>query len=346
MNQMVGTLELGLTRDWSNAGTRTTDDAFRQLRDEYQAQQALFDAQPPDTRRFLLAQAIALAEALVQGRRQIELNLPDQVLESSARLLTVPADFRQQAVGGLLDRVKAQDNRALVRRRLAQLEQSSHPAVAVCAKLIRYATVNALVHDTLATGQPFTYVTAEGAAVLTNQPSPDAARRFYLPEWLAFDDDRLLVDSLAQAEARIAEMQRYVSTLHLAVSLAPYIYADEEYQRKRVGMLGQLLNQGRALARYQTHAVIHRLERKAAAHELDRGLSLSLPYFDDQMLEIKVWTFEVIPGRTLFVPAFVVLAARREQERAAQDKRLSHSTRMYLVSQLKTLERAFESSEM
>jgi len=74
------------------------------------------------------------------------------------------------------------------------------------------------------------------------------------------------------------------------------------------------------------------------------GLSLSLPYFDDQMLEMRLLDLEVIPGRTLFIPAFVVLAARREQERVAQDKRLSHSTRIYLVSQLKTLEHAFDSS--
>ncbi len=47
-------------------------------------------------------------------------------------------------------------------------------------------------------------------------------------------------------------MQRYLFVLHAAVALAPYVVADEEYGRKRYGMLGQLVNQGRALARYQT----------------------------------------------------------------------------------------------
>jgi hypothetical protein len=62
------------------------------------------------------------------------------------------------------------------------------------------------------------------------------------------------------------------------------------------------------------------------------------------MLEMRLLDFEVIPaGRTLFVPAFVVLAARREQARVAQDMRLNESTRMHLLSELKTLERAFES---
>ena len=331
---MAGTLDIGLTRDWADASTQATDGAFRQLREEYQSQQALLDAQPPGTRRFLQAQAAALAEALVQGRRPIELNLPDQVTDSSNRRLTVPAEFRKQAVGSLLDRVAAKDSRAVVRRRLAQLEQSSHPAVAVCAQLIRYATVHTIVHDMLAAGQSFTTVTAESA---------DAARHFYLPQWLAFDDDRLLVDSIAQAEARIAEMQNYLSTLHLAVSLAPCIYADEEYQRKHWGMLGQLVNQGRALARYQTGVVIRKIRRYAEAGELNLGFSLSLPYFDDQALEMKMHDFEVIPrGRVMFIPAFVSLAARKERDRVQQAVHLNESTRIRLQAGLEELAQAFD----
>ena len=108
-------------------------------------------------------------------------------------------------------------------------------------------------------------------------------------------------------------------------------------------MLVQLVHQGRALARYQNHDIIGRLGRKAAAHELDRGFSLSVPYFDDQALEMKMYDLDVIPaGRTMFVPAFVVLAARREQNQLQQDVRLSESTRMHLLAELKELEQAFE----
>jgi hypothetical protein len=49
-----------------------------------------------------------------------------------------------------------------------------------------------------------------------------------------------MVDSIEEAEARFADMRRYMTTLHLAISLAPYIFADEVYQSKRYGMLGQL----------------------------------------------------------------------------------------------------------
>jgi hypothetical protein len=108
-------------------------------------------------------------------------------------------------------------------------------------------------------------------------------------------------------------------------------------------MLGQLINQGRALAWYQTGEIIRTIRRRAAAQDLNRGLSLSLPFFDDQSLEMKTHDFEIIPsGRIMFVPAFVVRATREEQAKVAQDTRLSLSTRKYLLAELRELEEAFE----
>ena len=164
-----------------------------------------------------------------------------------------------------------------------------------------------------------------------------------MPQWVALGDGHLLVDSDAQAEACIVSMQQYLSTLHLAVSLAPYIYADEEYQRKHAGILGQLVNQGRALARYQTDVVIRKIRRYAEAGELNLGFSLSLPYFDDQVLEMKMHDFEVIPrGRVMFVPAFVSLAARKERDRVQQAAHLNESTRIRLQAELEEIAQAFD----
>jgi hypothetical protein len=199
-----------------------------------------------------------------------------------------------------------------------------------------------MVRDMLPSGDPKACLDDSEVMPAFDLPA-SAARRFFLPEWVAFDEGRLLVDSIDEAEARVALMQNYVSTLHLAVSLAPYIFADEEYQRKRCGMLAQLVNQGRALARYQISIIIGKIQRYAEAGDLNRGFSLSLPYFDDQALEMKMHDFQVIPaGRTMFVPAFVVLAARREQDKVLQAMHLSQSTRMHLLAELKELERAFD----
>jgi hypothetical protein len=91
--------------------------------------------------------------------------------------------------------------------------------------------------------------------------------------------------------------------------------------------------------------MIRVIKQRAAAHDLNRGLSLSLPYFDDQALELHTRDFEVIPsGRIMFVPAFVVRASREEEAKVAQDTRLSPSTRKYLLIELKHLEQAFLST--
>jgi hypothetical protein len=133
--------------------------------------------------------------------------------------------------------------------------------------------------------------------------------------------------------------------LHKAVALAPYMVADIEYQHKRYGMLGQLVNQGRALSNYKTGEIVRTIKERAQAGKLNRGLSLSLPYFDDQELKMEILDFDVIPrGRISFKPMFVMRAAHLERAKVAQDTRLSPSTRKYLLCELETLERAFTSA--
>ena len=47
-------LDMGFSReDWADSTPQPMDNAFRQLREECQFQQAFFDAQPLDTRRLL-----------------------------------------------------------------------------------------------------------------------------------------------------------------------------------------------------------------------------------------------------------------------------------------------------
>ena len=172
------------------------------------------------------------------------------------------------------------------------------------------------------------------------------ARKFFLPQWVAFDEDGgMLAKSVDEAQAHIRSMQRFMEVLFLAVALEPYVSADPEYAKKRYGMLGQLVNQGRALATYQTQAIVARIKERAAAGSLNRGLRLSLPYFDDQELKIDLSKFEVIPsGRIMFVPAFVVRAVRQEEVKVSQDTRLNPSTRKHLLHLLELLEEAFQSA--
>ena len=354
MNQIASsTLSIGRDYETRAGSLDPADNAFRQLSEELRTHRASLEAQPQSVQQFLGAQAQCTAEALVQAHQQLRFALPDQVLIPTPGgdengLSVVPVEFRRQVVGGWIDRLTSRDLRTAVRQRLTQLEQSPYLAVATSARLVRYATVKHMVHDLLPAGEPVTYLTAEGDVIpslppVNSGPAAALTRRYYLPQWVALDEGRLLVNSLEEAEARFADMRRYMVTLHLAVSLAPYIFADEAYQSKRYGMLGQLVNQGRALAHYQTDFIIGKIKTLAQKGQLNLGLSLSLPYFDDQVLDMKLYDFNVIPGRTLFVPAFVVLAARREQDKVRQDARLSASTRQYLLNQLAELAQAFDS---
>lgn len=348
------------------------------LYEDFASEQTLFEAQRPIIQRFLETQAQALSDILMTSASQVRFKLPDEVVvdAASGQTAAIPPDSREQSAGGLLSSLTHSDLRTSLRQYLLELEGSGSQGLAVAASLIRYATATHLVHRVLPAGRAVVYallkdeeipsiplgeagevesaITAETDAIAESGaenekrgellvPYVPVARRFYLPQWVAFDDEgHLLMNSVQEAEAQIASMQRFILVLHTAVSLAPYIVADEEYQRKRYGILGQLANQGRALAYYQTMQIVEIIQQRASRGDLNRGLSLSLPYFDDQELQVKLRHFEVIPsGRIMFVPAFIVHAAREEQAKIAQDTRLSASTRKYLLTELEMLEEAF-----
>ena len=364
-------------------GSHSPGSPADQLGEEYEQQKAFFETQPAIVQRFLEAQARQVAEAFTERSLHVRFVLPDRVVVNTGAnspALPVPPDQREQSVGRYTDRLFGKTVYDTLRERLAALELSPEPYVAAGAQLIRFSAAMYIIHNMLHAGRSVSYTTAEDDEIPTlpivEETEPDsalmsttdaiteegttetsrgslqvpfvpAARRFYLPQWVAFDDqDRLLVNSLSEAEAHITSMQHYLNMLFAARSLAPYAIADEEFQKKRYGMLGQLVNQGRAMARYQTREIIRAIHARAEAQSLNRGLSLDLPYFDDQSLERRTHHFVIIPaGRIMFVPAFVVRAAIEEQAKIAQDTRFNHSTRKHLLAELQELGDAFESSE-
>ncbi len=379
MNERTG------SRSGTSAAKEGSPDPASHLRRELDEHESLFAAQPRMVQHFLQAQANQLAQAAVERPPQVRFSLPDHVVLPAApgdegKAQPVPSEIREQLIGGLMDRLTRVDTRLAMRQRFTELEQSSNPAVAASGSLVRHATARHLIHAMLPSGRSVRYLaqdgegipsipTADGLEVVSaitqasdaiaeegqadagrgelQVPFVPAALRFYLPQWVAFDDqDRLLVGSIAEAEAHVASMQRYLGILHAAVGLAPYMVADEDYQAKRYGMLGQLVNQGRGLSRYETREIIRTIKSRAERDDLNRGLSLSLPYFDDQALEMRTHDFEVVPsGRIMFVPAFVVRAAREESAKVAQDTRLDPSTRRHLIEELDLLLKAFAEPE-
>jgi hypothetical protein len=359
---------------------------LERLAEECDRQQALFSAQPAIVQRYLETQGKQIAQAVVDGDAQVSFSLPDRVvctLENvdQPALVTIPQNQRSHSAGSFLNRFRKMELYKDMRHTFIELEQSPDRAISVASGLLRHATVNYMVHQMLPAGRAVVYKPAEEDETIPTIPedsgmepesaitaSTDAiaeegkteegrgdllvpfvpyARKFFLPQWVAFNEDgSLLVKSVEEAESNIKSMQRFMEVLFLGVALAPYISADEEYAKKRYGMLGQLVNQGRALAIYQVKDIIARIKQRAAAGSLNRGLRLSLPYFDDQDLKIAISDFEVIPsGRIMFVPAFVVRAVRQEEVKVSQDTRYNPSTRKHLLELLDMLEQAFESED-
>jgi hypothetical protein len=353
--------------------------AASQLRQEYLEVQRLFNIQPAYIQRHLEMQAALMSDAILKKLARLHFILPERIVlagEAVENAVIVPVEQREQMASGLLQRLSHTDLCALLRQRFLELEQTPNHAVATSAQLLQHAIAVHMVHDMLPAGRSVTYTTGEGdtipsvpaessqqpksalasaADAITHSsldqnergelpvPYVEAARRFFLPQWVAFDNQgRMLAGSVNEAEAYIASMQNYLFVLRTAVSLLPYMVADEQYQQKRYGILGQLVNQGRALARYQIGEVIQTIRRRAAAHDLDRGLSLILPYFNDESFTIENYEFNVIPaGRIMFVPAFVVRACHDQQLKVAQDTQLSPSTRRHLLIELYLLGKAF-----
>jgi len=290
-----------------------------QLHNEYNRQNALFDIQLPIIQRFLEAQGRQVAEAYSERAQRVHFTLPDRVIATEGSdPLEVKQSYREQHVGNFSDRIARRDVHDTLRQRLTELEQSNDPAIVIAANLIRFASATHMVRNMLPSGRVVTYVPVEEDDIpsipVSNEMEPEsaitastdaiaeegaaesgrgnlqvpyvpAARRFYLPQWVAFGGNgELLVNSTKEAEAHVASMQHFLSVLFSARSLAPYMVAEDEFEKKRYGMLGQLVNQGRALANHLTNEIIGLIKTRAAEQSLNRGLSLRLPYFDDQEL--------------------------------------------------------------
>jgi hypothetical protein len=334
----------------------------------------LYDAQPALTQHFLDQQAAAIVSALDHHKGRIRYQLPDRIILEGGESLDLPPATRLRTVGSPLKRSSHLERRAQLIQHLNALEQGLNPGLAVCGKLFRFALARTIVHHLLPDGRPVQYqpengddipsipldvappsalLAATDAVTESDAANSDGgrlqvpyvaeARRFYLPQWVAFgEQDRLLAGSLAEAEACVASLENAVRLLQDAAAIWPSMVADETYQRKRAGLLGQLINQGHALARAYTREIITKIRSRAAAGTLNRGLSLSLPYFDDDAMALRLYPIRIIPdGRIMFVPAFVVLAMRQVEEQIHDDYHISPSTRRHLLAQLTSIEDAF-----
>jgi hypothetical protein len=290
------------------------DEGTLLLKNDLRIGQRLFASQTAATQTMLLRQAHDIADTVFLHQRSLRFELPEQIVFFDADgagdiAWTIPATFRRQTILAPLPWKRATGMRAALRRRLAQLEQSPYPGVHASGRLIRFAVARYLVCDY----------------------SPPQPR---------------LNGTASTAETQIRTLQNQLAALDLAISLAPYFFLDEIYRTKRADLLHRLISEGYALANLQVRQMIEKLHSWSAAHQLDRGLRLRVPYFDLATLGLALRSFDVIPaGRTSFVPAFLVLAVARERDRVEEDAGLSTPTRVHLLELLSQIEQSFLPAE-
>jgi hypothetical protein len=350
---------------------------------ELEAWQKLFYLQTAATQEFLEKQAGWLAWAMMNDLPQVRFGLPERVAcevdrSGQVRYEMIPENHRQHQLVNRWRRLTHTALRPAVQQRFTELEGCPDNAVVLGAGLLRFACsmymVRHMVHSwwsedclpdserslsAFVSGEKefrtfsretvahFFYADADQKDAPGGQelkPAVGSHRLSGSQEQTVIDVCQpVLVEAVNEAERLMAAMQQYLTILDMAVALAPYVVADADFQHKRFRIVGQLIQQGRALAQFRVREIVQSIQLRAASNLLNRGLSLSLPYFDDHALEMRCWKFQVIPaGRTPFSPAFVVRAVWLEQEKLSRDPCLSPSTRKHLLVELNSLERAFD----
>ncbi len=330
---------------------------------EYEYWQSIFAIQPETQKRFLELQAHKLADALANGMTEATITLPEALVfptsgngRDETKSLHLPG-AHQSFLIKMRNRLFSRETLLQsTQKKLADLEASTDVATATFGGLLRFIVAHMMVHDCLPAGKEVVYYTLPGEDIpslpQTGESDNDGVDRskatftnqFYLPQWIALGKNgQLLVGSIDEAETCIFSMQHYLESLYGAVALAPYMAVDQVYQQKYYGILGQLVNQSRSLCIYRTKDIIATIQRRSTSNCLNRGLRITLPYFDDQSLLLRKIEFDIIPpGRVMFVPAFVIMAIREQITIAQHNTMLNLSTRKHLLVQLSMIEKAFD----
>ncbi len=335
------------------------------LRVEYK--ESLLQAQPQTIQNFFLGQARLIIQALDAGKQRIRFSFPEYVLRplSSKEPLyqkeSLSPRYRRQQVGRMLRRNDSPDLIQNLMDRLFELRRSANTAISTCADLLCFLLARQLL-ESLPEGKPFisqgdphrdSY--ASNPDIALNQTIQSASRNleteffnekmscFYLPQWVAFNSNgELILPTEQEAKERIQCMRNYMHRLLLVLAIDPAITGENAFRQRYFGMVSQWTHQGRAYAQYQTLQIIHTIRQRAQQNSLNRGLSLSLPFFDDQALELRTFDFEVIPpGRILFEPFFVVQAVEDAKVRVSGDPSLNDTTKHHLLAELDLLQKSF-----
>lgn len=328
---------------------------------------SLFKAQPQAIQSFFQDQARVITRAIEGGKTRLRFAFPEYVMlplsgeQAVYQKVSLAPRYRRQKVGTFLHAYHTHDLIASLIDRFSELQRSNNIALATGADLLRFLVAQQLL-EALPENSGFIQwneLLLDESGTHPNTPlnqtiqfRPEFTKgddelaklsSFYLPQWVAFDTNGVLIAPTEQdAQKRILFMQDYIHRLLLILALEPAIMEESAYQNRYKRMINQWIHQGQAYARYQTIEIIRTIRQRAHQNALNRGLSISLPYFDDQALELRTYDFEIIPaGRILFEPNFVVQTVEDAKLSVSADQSYSAGTKKHLLAELDLLQKSF-----
>ncbi len=297
----------------------TPADKLKRLHERLDWAVHLVSLQPGDVQEAYQRVGQAIADALVMPVYSFQILLPERLLIDSA-LQPVPKRWRPIRVGNFLTRMRKVSLNADLINALNNLAANADPVVGSAAQLAAYTAARHILVAHL----------------------PSIAR--ITGDFAAFDDhgERLALSD-TKADATIRHLCQYVEWLHVVERLYPGWTASDPYNEIYSTITGQLTEQGRALAHYYTVRLIDELMARWRRGEIARGLTLFIPYLDEQRYQMDTYKVVVVPNaRIPFRPQFVVSACRVAQREVRLNPRLSQATRWQLISHLDQLIHAFE----
>ena len=288
------------------------------IRAEYQ--KTLFLAQPQSIQTFFWEQSWLIVQVLKAGKKHLRFAFPEFVMLPELncgynfKKTSLPPRYRRQQVGSLL-RVNDQHNLTQnLLDRLNELQRSNLQAISICTGILRYLLAANLFEDL-----PRLSEIAETDLIIPKgfHPANDTQLRFQ-------------------------QIESVIKKLMLIFTINPVLLEEENFLSYYNAVLAQWFQVGQAYAEHETLEIIRVIRQRAQGNSLNRGLSIELPYFDDQALELRTFYLEVIPpSRIVFEPAFVVDAVVRAKEQVEQDSTLSQWTRVHLLAELDLIQKSF-----
>ena len=296
----------------------TSPTCFDELRQSLKLAESVLSQQPESLQSEYHRAGQQVTQALVERASSGAIQLPYRLFQDTP--LQVQPAWTLLRAGSLVHRLRRRPCSSAIIQRLATLARSTNPVVAGSAQLTAYLSTQ---------------------EILDFLPQPDDLRA---AKCAAFDKlGQLIAPDEPSADALVRRLSDGLQWLGTVERLFPGWITHDRYNEELEALSSCLIEQGRALAMHYTRQIVSEVQHSWWSGKLTRGLTLYIPYLDENRFRMRQYDVVVIPtGRILFRPEFVVGACRVSQHKVRKDAALSQATRWQLLSQLELIIQAFE----